>query len=166
MHPAFLPDDELLKGCTVRTGRAGGPGGQHRNKVETAAQITHEATGVSAQASERRSQVENRKAALWRLRLRLAMDVREAWPETRETSALWRSRVKGQRVACAVDHRDYPAMLAETLDALAASAWEPRDAAALLGVSASQIVGLLRGRPAALAKLNEERERRGLGAMR
>lgn len=166
MHPSFLSDDDLLRACSVRTGRTGGPGGQNRNKVETAATITHGPTGVSAQASERRSQLENRRAALWRLRLRLALEVREAWVADRVVSELWRSRRSGERIVCAVDHRDFPALLSEALDALAACGWEARDAAGLLGVSPTQLVGLVRGHGAALALLNAERDRRGLHPMR
>ena len=36
IHPAALPFDALLKECEVRRLRRSGPGGQHRNKVETA----------------------------------------------------------------------------------------------------------------------------------
>ncbi|MFN5707736.1 MAG: peptide chain release factor family protein, partial [Planctomycetota bacterium] len=60
-HPASLPEEKLLADCDVVRTRRGGPGGQHRNKVETAVVITHRPSGVSAEANERRSQAENRK---------------------------------------------------------------------------------------------------------
>ena len=47
-HPAMLDDGALLKQCEANFGRASGPGGQHRNKVETAATLTHTPTGLSA----------------------------------------------------------------------------------------------------------------------
>lgn len=58
-------------------------------------------------------------------------------------------------------HRDYPAILAEVMDAIAAARWEPKTAAQRFGVSQSQILKLLKHHPHALGKLNEERTNRG-----
>src|SRR5262249_15351793 len=69
IHPAALPVEELLADCDVRRTRRSGPGGQRRNKVETAVTIVHRPTTISAEASERRSQAENCTLALFRLRL-------------------------------------------------------------------------------------------------
>ena len=75
-HPASLDSSHLLAVCDVRRTRRSGPGGQHRNKVETAIVLTHEPTGVQAEASERRSQAQNLSAAVFRLRVNLALAVR------------------------------------------------------------------------------------------
>ena len=129
MHPAALPDDELLKACETVRGRRGGPGGQHRNKVETAVRLTHTATGTIAEASERRSQRDNHRAAVFRLRIKLAVAVRAPWTEP---SPLWLSRCVGGRIAVNPEHTDAPAILAESLDAAAALGWEDKATATRL----------------------------------
>lgn len=68
---AKLSDDELLAECDLEFYTAGGPGGQHRNKTETAVRLRHRPTGFLGAATERRSQLQNRDAALERLRAKL-----------------------------------------------------------------------------------------------
>ena len=64
--------ETLAAECDVQFYRAGGPGGQHQNKVETAVRLSHRPTGLVVTASEHRSQWQNRQAALTRLRDKLA----------------------------------------------------------------------------------------------
>ena len=64
-------DAELLAECRVEVRRDSGPGGQHRNKVESAIRLVHEPPALVVTASERRSQHANRTLALERLRARL-----------------------------------------------------------------------------------------------
>ena len=64
-------DEGLLAECRVDTMRAGGKGGQHQNRTDSAVRLTHRPTGVVVVARERRSQHRNRQVALVRLRRRL-----------------------------------------------------------------------------------------------
>lgn len=165
-HPAMLPIDELLALCDVVRTRKSGPGGQHRNKVETAVVITHRETGCQGQASERRSQDLNRQAALQRLRVRLALEVRSALTSEGNSSALWRSRVRGEKLSVSTEHADFPALLAEALDWLAACDWDASAAAERLGISTSQLVKFLAQEPEALQRLNAARKARGQRPLR
>jgi protein subunit release factor B len=71
--------DALERQCTVEFTRGSGPGGQHRNKTETAVRLTHLPTGLVVVAADSRSQTQNRKNALRRMAQRLAqIDEEEA----------------------------------------------------------------------------------------
>src|SRR4051794_32538002 len=93
VHPAALDPAALAAACEMRFTRRSGPGGQNRNKVETAVVLTHRPTGLVAEASERRTQGENLKAARFRLRLNLALGVRGPVAPGSPPSPLWSARV-------------------------------------------------------------------------
>lgn len=160
MHPAALPPDALLAQCRETRTKRSGPGGQHRNKTETAVVLTHLPTGLTAEASERRSQAENRRMALWRLRLRLALEHRLP-PDPLGPSTLWKARSRGGRVAVSPEHDDYPPLVAEALDRVAAVRGDVSSAAEQLGVTATQCVRLFKKQPAAWTALGRLRERCG-----
>lgn len=59
------------KDVLVQTFRASGPGGQHRNKVETAVRLIHNASGIIVTATDSKSQMQNRKKAWQKLEAQL-----------------------------------------------------------------------------------------------
>lgn len=168
MHPAQLPVEQLLTECSLQRTRRGGPGGQHRNKVETAIVIVHEPTRVRAEASERRSQAANRTQALFRLRVRLAIEVRQRERDHASSapSSLWVRRSGGGKIRVNPRHDDFPALLAEALDAIHRADANVAVAARQLGVTPSQLVKLLKLQSDALIAVNGQRAAHGLSALR
>ncbi len=166
VHPSRLSLEELLAECEMRRERRSGPGGQHRNKVETAVVLTHKTSGLQGEASERRSQADNRAMALFRLRLNLAVNYRcSELSELPVVSDLWRSRCRQGRLSVSPQHQDFPALLAEMMDALEMSSFSLPDVAEHFEVTASQLVKLLRGYHPALVRLNQARKQAGLRAL-
>ena len=166
VHPAQISIENLLEKCRVERTRRGGPGGQHRNKVQSAIVITHNPTGICGQASERRSQHENREVAIERLRLNLAVGYRITKSLDEAPSELWQSRTGSGRVSVSTNHTDFPSLLAEALDYLAIAEFDIPAAAKRLNVSGSQLVKLFKAFRPAFSYVNSEREKRNLGQLR
>ena len=94
-----LSDEVLLAQCEVQAHRASGPGGQHRNKAETAIRLVHGPSGVSAEGKDERSRTQNLGAALARLREKLERRAYRPPPRhpTRPTRASKKRRSEAKR---------------------------------------------------------------------
>jgi protein subunit release factor B len=101
--PLFSPDE-----VRVETFKSSGPGGQHKNKRETAVRLRHLPSGITVLATEHRSQAKNKALAFYRLevKLRSARKKKKARiptvaPRAHKESVLMvkhhRSRIKGWR---------------------------------------------------------------------
>lgn len=169
---AFLSgsDAELLAECEVDRFRASGPGGQKRNKTESAIRLRHTPSGVIAIATESRSQHENKARALRRLRHLLAIDFREpvildeyVTPEPLRTilgkgaNALTKREREGA---------EYLLALGAVLDLFEAAECSMGDTARYLNVTTAALTQLIHSDDAALRKVNELRSARGLKALR
>ena len=169
-----LSDDELSAQCRLERFRASGPGGQHRNKTDSAVRLTHEPTGVVGFASERRSQHQNRAAALARLRRGIALEVRaelqldmyhpppslqRILPRTVQTEISRKERVGPK-------HREFWTGVAPLLDLFDAVGASTADCASMLGCSSNQLTRLLASERHLWAAANAIRQRHGLSPLR
>jgi hypothetical protein len=158
-----LSDEALIRQCREERYKASGPGGQRRNKVQTANKLHHPLSGVSAQAHESRSLQENRTRAVHRLRERIAIEVRApfelASPEL--PSELIAQRGAGGKLSINRRNRAYPVVLATALDALKSAEGSYAKAAQALGITTSQLMRFLQDDPEVVRWLSEEARRAG-----
>lgn len=164
-HPALLDADPLLALCELRTQRRSGPGGQHRNKTSSGVFLTATPWDITAEATERRSQSQNRIVALTRLRYRLAMELRtpsifDAPPSPEESQV--REQYKGHSLRMNDENRAKPIVLALILNDLHASGGHMRATADAWSCSSTALVNLLKSHPSAFIFANTLREFHGL----
>jgi protein subunit release factor B len=91
----------LARDCEITPFRSSGPGGQKKNKTESSVRVRHMPTGITRIATESRSQLRNRAAALERVWEELRRRARKPRPRvaSRPTRAAVESRLQSKRRA-------------------------------------------------------------------
>ena len=159
-----LTDKELLAQCQIDTYRASGPGGQKRNKTSSAVRLRHQPSGIRVIAEESRSQFENHRRALRRLRQEIYLRCREPFAKDRSSG----SGAAMDRLPLQTGPRSeqFWEAAARTLDALTATEGHLRQAAVALGVSTATLVSFLRREPKVWTQANRIRQEFGLRFLR
>ncbi|XP_031379410.1 uncharacterized protein LOC116194679 isoform X2 [Punica granatum] len=164
-----LADEELMKQCEMSTFRTSGPGGQHRNKRDSAVRLKHLPTGITAQASEDRSQHKNRASALSRLRTRLARKVRntvelDAYSPPPELLQILpaKSTLKDSGPQIGPNNPKFNAGMQALLDLLYAVEGSVSDAASMLGLSTGALSRLILSDDSLRMEVNELRASKGM----
>ena len=163
-------DDALIAQCEVDRYRASGPGGQHRNKTESAVRLRHRASGVTAIGEDSRSQAENKLHAVRRLRAAIALEVREpvaldgfaASPRLASLVARGTAPL-GERTR---QTGEYWAAMAELLDVLVEGGLEIAATAQRLGITTGALSKLLLHDDHVARAVNDLRRARGMRPLR
>ena len=166
MRPDLEDETALLADCEVDTLRASGPGGQKRNKTESAVRIRHKPSGLIAIANESRSQHDNSETAFKRMRKALALKLREpvavdSVPPPISAAIDKKGKLKlGQK-----DARYIPA-IAVALDILNAHQGRISDAAKQIGVTTANLSSFLTDDEDVFVEANVIRMQHGQGPLR
>jgi hypothetical protein len=157
--PLTLDDAELIRECDVDTYRASGPGGQHRNKTDSAVRLRHRPTGLIVTGEERRSQHQNKANALERLREALALKVRTPLDRLAFHPPDWFRAMldKAGRLKIGRNNPRRLPVVRLALDVLTAAEGRVADAAALLGISTGNLSDFLTDEPKSMEEANRIR---------
>jgi hypothetical protein len=141
MDVLALGDTQLFEQCEFDRFRASGPGGQKRNRTNSAVRLRHRPTGLQSEANESRSQHENRARALRRLRLTVALTLRA----TLDVATYAPPDFLAHALVYPPGRRDMKLLpvVAALFDVLDACGWRLGDAAGLLGTNSTAITRLL-----------------------
>jgi hypothetical protein len=163
-------DDALIAQCEVDRYRASGPGGQHRNKTDSAVRLRHRLTGITAIGEDSRSQAENKVHAVRRLRAAIALSVREpVGLDGHAPSPRLAALVTGGTAPLGARTRltgDYWAAIAELLDLLVAGDVEIAATAQRLGITTGALSKLLLHDDQVARVVNDLRRARGMRPLR
>ncbi|XP_058779323.1 uncharacterized protein LOC131653251 [Vicia villosa] len=166
-----LSDDDLMRQCEMGTFKSSGPGGQHRNKRESAVRLKHLPTGIIAQASEDRSQHMNRASALKRLRSLIALKVRktvdlEAYAPPRELLQILppKSLIRGSEIGSQIgpNNPKFAMGMQALLDLIFAVEGSVSDAAKYLGLSTGAVSRLILSDDSLRKEVNDLRASKGM----
>lgn len=84
-----------IKDIAIQAYKSSGPGGQHRNKVETAIRVIHKPSGIIVTAADSKSKMQNKKHALEKLNKKLTLVSKKI--QANHDLDEWSSKIKIER---------------------------------------------------------------------
>jgi len=166
----LVGDDALIAQSEVDRYRASGPGGQHRNKTESAVRLRHKLSGVSAIGEDSRSQSENKLHAVRRLRSAIALELREPVQlDHYRPSPRLAAMIAGGTAPLGQKTRltgEYWAGMAELLDLLVAGGLEIAATAQRLGITTGALSKMLLHDEQVARAVNDLRRGKGMRPLR
>jgi len=165
-----LDDKALLRDCDVDLYKASGPGGQHRNKTSSAVRLRHRPSGMAAHSAESRSQHENRRRAIRRLRMNIACRLRGPVEPAGSLPAVVTEcfltprggpAAGARRLEVGPRDRRFWQVAGIVLDVLEAHHGRLAEAARRIGITTANLAGLLSGERHLLAAAQAVRKRHG-----
>jgi hypothetical protein len=131
-----LSDSELLKECEISAYRGSGPGGQHRNKTNSGIKLkirNYKLMPLESYSCDDRSSHINKLLALKKLRLKIALQIRE------EPAAQIPFPFPGIGGNISQDNTLYPQFIADILDRINFCNGDLAEAAKMWGMSKSAL---------------------------
>ncbi len=133
-----LPDADLLKLCEISAYKGSGPGGQHRNKTNSGIKLklrveSGERRVIEAYSCDDRSSHVNKQSALKKLRLKIALQIRE------EPAVQIPFSFPGSNGKISPDNDLYPQFIADILDRIHFCKGDLSEAAKMWGLSKSAL---------------------------
>ena len=150
----LLEEQEFLKHCLCDFYKARGPGGQKKNKTESAVRLTLKESPIAATASEDRKQSINRSKAVRRLKLQVAFEIRL-------TAVPW----KGQ-LDMNPSNKLYPHFCAVLFDHFHDNDWQMSTVANIYGISTNKLVKIISKSDTLWQEVNRQRLKLNYKALR
>lgn len=145
-----LEDNEFIKYCLIDFYKARGPGGQKKNKTESAVRLTLKNSSISATASEDRQQSVNKTRAIKRLKLQIAF-------ELRQTPEKWLGQLDMNP-----SNKKYPLFCAVLFDHLEMQNWQVSTVSEIYNISTSKLIKIISKNDNVWQRINNERQKLGL----
>lgn len=138
-------DEQIMRSCKLEPFKGSGRGGQKRNKTSSAVRLTHLPTALAVTDCSGRSQHANRHAAIKKLRLQLALELRN-------------EPIIPERLDTSLKSFEYPLFLARIIDVFDSVNYELKPAAEFIGISSAKLVKTIERDPQLWQYINQCRQ--------